>query len=189
MAQHGLWASQVLLFSCSVLSNSLWTHGLQYTRVPCPSPIPGACSKSCPLSQWCHPTISSSVIPFSSCLSSFPASVSFSVSQLFTSGGQSIGASASDPPSGTMVKNPPANEKDAGSIPAFPGERNGNHSCLGNPMNQGAWWATVSGVAKSQLQPTTHAHSIIYVGEGSMCTRNGIFCCCWVKCSTDVYLV
>ena len=87
--------------------------------------------------------------------------MSFSVSQLFTSGGQSIGASASasDPPSGTVVKNLPANARDAGSIPAFPGERNGNHSCLGNPMNRGAWWATVSGVTKSQSQPITHAHT------------------------------
>ena len=95
MAQHGLWASQVLLFSCSVLSNSLWTHGLQHTRVPCPSPIPGACSKSCPLSQWCHPNISSSVVPFFFCLQSFPASESFPMSRLFASGDQSIGASAS----------------------------------------------------------------------------------------------
>ena len=81
-------------FSCSVTSNSLQPHGLQHARLPCPSPTPRACSNSCPWSQWCHPTISSSVIPFS-CLQSFPASGSFLVSQLFTSGGQSIGASAS----------------------------------------------------------------------------------------------
>ena len=61
-------------FSCSVMSDSLWPHGLQHTRLPCPSPTPGACSNSCPSSWWCHPTISSSVIPFSSCLQSFPAS-------------------------------------------------------------------------------------------------------------------
>ena len=72
------------LFSCSVISNFLWPHGLQYPRHPLPSPSPRACSNSCPLSQWCHPTISSSVIPFSSCLQSFPASVSFQMSQLFT---------------------------------------------------------------------------------------------------------
>ena len=84
-----------LLFTHSVMSNSLWPHGLQHTRLPCPSPSPGACSNSCPLSQWCHPTISSSVVPFSSCLQSFPASGSFQMSQFFTSGGQSIGASAS----------------------------------------------------------------------------------------------
>ena len=82
-------------FSCSVMSNSLWPHGLQHTRPPCPSPTPGAYSKSCPLTQWCHPTISTSVVPFSSCLQSFPASGSFLMSQFFTSGGQSIGVSAS----------------------------------------------------------------------------------------------
>ena len=70
-------------------------HGLQHARLPCPSPIPRACSNSCPLSWWCHPTISSSVIPFSSCLQSFPASVSFQMSQFLTSGSQSTGVSAS----------------------------------------------------------------------------------------------
>ena len=84
-----------LQFSFSVVSDSLWPHGLQCARLPCPSLAPGACSNSCPLSQWCHPTILSSVIPFSSCLQSFPASGSFPMSQFFTSGGQSIGASAS----------------------------------------------------------------------------------------------
>ena len=83
-------------FSCSVMSNSLKPHGLQHTRLPCPSPTLKACSNSCPLSWWCHPTISSSVIPFSSCLQSFPASGSFPMSQLFTSGGSSIGVSASE---------------------------------------------------------------------------------------------
>ena len=83
-------------FSCSVMSNSLWPHGLQYARLPCPSPTPGACSNSCPLSQWCHPTILSSVVPFSSCLQSFPASGSSPMSQIFPSGGQNIGVSASD---------------------------------------------------------------------------------------------
>ena len=78
-------------FIHSVLSNSLWPHGLQHTRLPCPSPAPGACSNSYPLSRLCHPTISSSVIPFFSCLQSFPASGSFPVSQFFTSGGQNIG--------------------------------------------------------------------------------------------------
>ena len=82
-------------FSCSVVSNSLQPHESQHSRPPCPSPTPGACSNSCPLSQWCHPTISSSVIPFSSCLQSFPASRSFQMSQRFTSGGQSIGVSVS----------------------------------------------------------------------------------------------
>ena len=81
--------------SCSVMSDSLWPHGLQHYRLPCPSPTPGAYSNSCPLSWWCHSTISSSVFPFSSCLQSFPASGSFPLSQFFTSGGQSIGVSAS----------------------------------------------------------------------------------------------
>ena len=84
-----------VLFSHSVLSNSLRPCGLQQARLPCPSPIPGACSNSCPSSQWYHPTISSSVAPFSSCLQYVPASGSFPMSQFFTSGGQSIGASAS----------------------------------------------------------------------------------------------
>ena len=82
-------------FSCSVMSDSLWPHGLQHARPPCPSQTPGAYPNSCPLSQWCHPTISSSVLPFSSHLQSFPASGSFPMSQLFTSGGQSTGVSAS----------------------------------------------------------------------------------------------
>ena len=81
--------------SCLVMSDSLQSHGLQPARLPCPSPTPRACSNSCPWSQWCHPTISSSVISFSSFLQSFPASGSFQISQLFTSGGQSIGVSAS----------------------------------------------------------------------------------------------
>ena len=75
------------------MSDSLCPHGLQHARLPCPSPTPGACSNSCPLSQWCHPTISSSIVPFSSCLQSFPGSGSFPMSQFFSSGGQSIGAS------------------------------------------------------------------------------------------------
>ena len=82
-------------FSCSVVSNSLWPHGLQHARPPSPSPTPGVYSNPCPLSRWCHPTISSSVFPFSSFPQSFPASGSFPVSQFFTSGGQSIGVSAS----------------------------------------------------------------------------------------------
>ena len=74
---------------------TLQPHGLQHDRTPCPSPIPGACSNSCPSSPWYHPTISSSVIPFSSCLQSFPASGSSPMNQFFTSGDQSIGVSAS----------------------------------------------------------------------------------------------
>ena len=80
-------------FSRSVMSNSLWPHGLQHAWLPCPSPTPGAYLNSCPLSRWYHLTISSSVIPFSSHLQSFPTSGSFQMSQFFASGGQSIGAS------------------------------------------------------------------------------------------------
>ena len=82
-------------FSRSVVSDSLWPHGLQHARLSCLSPTPGVYPNSCPLSWWCHPTISSSVILLSSCLQSFPASGSFPVSQLFASGGHSIGVSAS----------------------------------------------------------------------------------------------
>ena len=82
-------------FSRSVMPDSLRPHESQHTRTPCPSPTPRVHSNSCPLSRWCHPIISSSVIPFSSCPQSFPASESFQMSQLFTSGGQSIGVSAS----------------------------------------------------------------------------------------------
>ena len=87
--------NMLLLFSCSVMSDSLRPHGLQHARLPCPSLSLGVCSSSCPLSQWCHPTISFSVVPFSLCLQSFPASGAFPMNWLFASGSQSIGASAS----------------------------------------------------------------------------------------------
>ena len=83
---------QIIQFSCLVVSDSLQPYGLQHTRPPCPSSTPGVYSNSC---WWCHSTISSSVVPFSSCLQSFPASGSFPISQIFASGGQSIGVSAS----------------------------------------------------------------------------------------------
>ena len=111
---HSFSYESYLLFSCKIytVNNSLktnsvssfqllshvqlmWPHGLQHTRLPCPSPTPRACSHSCVSSQWCHPTISSSVIPFSSCPQSYPASGSFPMSQPFASSGQSIGVSAS----------------------------------------------------------------------------------------------
>ena len=82
-------------FSCSVVSDTLWPHELQHARVTCLSPTPGVNPNSCPLNRWCYPTISSAVVPFFSCPQSFPASGSFQMSQLFTSGGQSIGISAS----------------------------------------------------------------------------------------------
>ena len=81
-------------FSHSVMSDSLWPHELQHARPPCPSPTPGVHSDSCPSSRWCHPAILSSVVPFSSCLQSLPASGSFPMSQLFAWGGQSTGVSA-----------------------------------------------------------------------------------------------
>ena len=82
-------------FSRSVVYDLLWRHGLQHAMLPCPSPIPGVYSNSCPLSRWCHPTISSSVVPFSSHLQFFPASGSFQMSQFFESGGQNTGVSVS----------------------------------------------------------------------------------------------
>ena len=90
-----LFFSLSVQFSLSVVSNSLQSLGLQHSKPPCPSPTPRVYSNTCPLSRWCHPTISSSVVPFSSRLQSFPASGSFQMSQFFTSGGQSIGVSAS----------------------------------------------------------------------------------------------
>ena len=89
--QFKLLYAMLLFFSGSVVSDPL---GLQHTKLPCPSPFPGTCTNSCPLSQWCHPTISSSVVPFSSCLLSFPASGSFPMSWLFVPSDPSIGASA-----------------------------------------------------------------------------------------------
>ena len=94
------WANRevhiyILMFSSSTVSVSLWPHGLQHARFPCPSVPPRACSNPCPLSRWCHPTGSSSVAPFSSCPQSFPVAGSFPVSQLLASGDQSTGASAS----------------------------------------------------------------------------------------------
>ena len=85
----------LIQLSCSVVSDSLQPHVLQHTRLPCPSPTPGVYSNSRPLSQWCHPTISSSVVPFSSYLQSIPASGSFPMSQFFTSDDKSIGVSGS----------------------------------------------------------------------------------------------
>ena len=85
----------VMLFSCQVMSDPLWPHGLQHARPPCPSWSLGVCPVSCPFNWWCYPTISSSVTFFSFCLQSFPVVGSFPMSRLFASGGQSIGASAS----------------------------------------------------------------------------------------------
>ena len=92
---NAITLQELVQFSHSVMSDSSWPHELQHVRLPCPSSTPRACSNSCPSSRWCHPTISSSVIPFSSCLQSFPTSGSLPMSQFFTSDGQSIGVSAS----------------------------------------------------------------------------------------------
>ena len=89
------WTLSVSQFSHSVVSDSLQSHGLPHARLPCPLPTPGACSNSCPSSQWCYPIISSFVVPFSSCLQSWPASGSFSMSQFSQSSGQNIVVSAS----------------------------------------------------------------------------------------------
>ena len=108
------WVSQIcpqissIQFSCSVMFNSLQPHEPQHTRPPCPSPTPGIHRNPCPLCRWCHPTISSFVVPFSSCPHSFPASGSFQMSQFFVSGGQSTGVSASTsiPPMNTQDWSP-----------------------------------------------------------------------------------
>ena len=108
-------------FGCSVTSNSLWPHGLQHARPPCPLPTPRVYSNSSLLSQWCHPIISSSVVPFFSCLQSFAASGSSSRSQFFTSGGQSIGASASVLPIHIQDWSPftPRNSQESSPISQF----------------------------------------------------------------------
>ena len=161
-------------FSCSVLSDSLWSHEPQHARPPCPSPTPGVHSNPCPLSRWCHAAISSSVVPFSSCLHTFPASGSSRMSQFFASGGQRIGVSAS-------ASALPMNIQDWFSLGwtgwiflqskglsrvfsrttvwkhHFFGDQLSlgsictslQYSCLENPMDRGAWWAAVHGVARS----------------------------------------
>ena len=127
------------------MPDSLQPPGLQHTRLPCPPLSPGVCSNSCPSSQGRHPTISSSVIPFSFCPQSFPASGSFLISQLLASGGQSIGASALASvlgfPSASDSKASVCNARDLGLIPGLgrsPGEGSGSplqYSCLENPMD------------------------------------------------------
>ena len=143
-------ASQVL-FVIHLLSH-VWLHELQHVRrLPCPSPSPRVCQSSCPLNMWCHPIISSSAIPFSSCPQSFPASGSFPISWLFTSGDLSIGASALVFPisGGSLVKTQLANVGDMDSIPKSgrsPGGGDDNplqYACLENPMDRGAWRAAV----------------------------------------------
>jgi len=136
------------------MSDSLWHHGLQHARPPCPSPTPWVHPNSCPLSRWCHPTISSSVIPFSSCPQSFIASGSFQMSQFFASTGQSIGVSAS-------ISILPMNTQDC-SLLGWTGwislqSKELQYSGLGNPMDRGSWWPTVHGVAESWTRLSTGA--------------------------------
>ena len=146
--------TQSVQFRCSVICNSLQPHGLQHAKLPCPSPTPGACSNSCSLSRWCHPTILSSATLFSSSLQSLPTSGSFPTSRFFSSGDQSIEASVWWLKESLVVKNRPANAKDPGMTPRLgrsPGGGNSNplqYSCLGNPTGRGAWGATVHGVTK-----------------------------------------
>ena len=102
---EGWTIRKAVQFSCSVVSDSLWPHEPQHTRPPCPSPTPGVHPNPCPSSWWCHPTISSSIVPFSSCPQSFPTSGFFQMSQLFASGGQSISVSASTSAERLMLSN------------------------------------------------------------------------------------
>ena len=169
------WSLIAVQFSCLIVSDSLRIHGLQHTRPPCLSPTPRVYSNLCPLSQWCRPTISFSVVPFFH-PQSFPASGSFPMSQLFTSGGQSIGVSASASVlpiqdwfplgltglisllskglsrvfSNTIVQK----HQFFGTQLSF-GEENCNpfqYSCLENPVDRGAWWVAVHRVAQSRTQ-------------------------------------
>ena len=144
----------LLLFSCSVVSDSLQPHGLQHSRHPCPSPSPRVCSNSCPLSQLCHPTISSSVIPFSFRLQSFPATGSFPMSRFFASGGQSIGASASASvlpmniqdwfPLGGLVRSPccPRDSQESSPTPQVKRTNSLMLSFLYGPFLIHHYWAT-----------------------------------------------
>ena len=143
------------------MSDSLQPHGLQHARLSCPSPSPRDCSKSCPLSQWCHPTISSSVVPFS-CLQSFPASGSFPMSQFFTSGGQSIGASASVLPMNIQDWIPLDWLVWSSCSPRSSAEGNGNplqYPCLKNFKDRRAWQPIVMGSQRIEHDwATGHTH-------------------------------
>ena len=170
------------------MSNSLRPHESQHARPPYPSPTPGVHSNSCPLSQWCHPAISSFVIPFSSCPQSLPASESFPMSQLFVSGGQSIGvsASASVLPMNTQDWSPLGwtcwiSLQPKGLSRVFSNttvqkhqlfcaelsSREGNgtplqYSCLENPRDGEAWWAAVHGVAKGRTRLSDYTFTFMH---------------------------
>ena len=141
-------------FSSSVMSDSLQPYGLQHTRPPCLSPSPGICPSSRPLNQWCHPTISSSVLPFSSCLPSFTASGPFPMSWLFASGGRSIGASAS-----LKWRVLPTRPNGLELTPTLPEPPLFTYrveittiASLENPRDDRAWWAAVYGFAQSRTR-------------------------------------
>ena len=153
------WGS--VQFSHSVVADSLRPHGLQHARPPCPSPTPKVYSNSCPLSQWCHPTISSSVVPFSFCLQSFPESGSFLTSWLFESGSQSIGASAS-----------------ASILPMSTGEGNGNSAFLPwepHEHYEKANPSTMINVGKGQRNITVCYSSSQYYTESTLSYQYLIF--------------
>ena len=179
------------------MSDSLQPHGLYYTRLPYPSQSPGVCWNSCLLSQWCHPIISSSISPLSSCLQSFPASGSLLMSRFFASGDQSIGASAS----ASVL---PMNIQGwflLGLTSLISREGNGTplqYSCLENPMDGGAWKAAVHGVAEGRTQLsdftfTFHFHAL----EKEMATHSSVLawripgmgglvgCCLWGHTESD----
>ena len=176
-------------FSRSVVSDSLRPHESQHARPPCPSPTPGVHPDSRPSSQWCHPAISSSVVPFSSCPQSLPASESFPMSQRFSWGGQSIGVSAlaSVLPKNTQDWSPlgltgwislqSKDGLDKGQKWYGP-NRSGNplqYSCLENPMDGGAWYAAIHGVVKSRTRLsdftfTFHFHAL----EKEMATHSSV---------------
>ena len=172
------------------MSDSLWPHESQHARPPCPSPTPRVHSNSHPSSWWCHPAISASVIPFSSCLQTLQPSESFLMSQLFTWGSQSTGVSA-------LASFLPKNTQDWFPLESlfqhhtskasilqcsafFIGEGNDTplqYSCLENPMDGGAWWASARGVAKSRnTTERLHFHfSLSCIGEGN---GNPLQCSC-----------
>ena len=188
------------------MSDSLWPRGLQHTLLPCPSPSPGVYSNPSPLSQWCHPTNSHSVIPFSSRLQSFPASGSFPLSPLFTSGGQSIrctymyGWRRQWHP--TPVRLPGKSRGQRSLVGCSPwgseesdmterlhfhfwfsciGEGNGNPlqcSCLENPRDSRAWWAAVYRVAQSR----TRLKRLSSSSSSSICMAD----CCTAETSTTL---
>ena len=170
----------LVLFSCSVVSDSMRPHEVQHARPPCPSPTPRVHLNPCPLSQWCHPAISSSVVPFSSCSQSLPASGSFPVSQLFASGGQSTGISAS----ASVV---PVNTQNSSALgwTGWISLDQGSNLCLLILY----LWATrdtqdfMSSLLMSLFYGLAY-HLSWYVFPVHL--RKNVIRCCWVRCSINV---